>query len=177
MFAKTNRKQLEVLNGSTMSKLDKDYQKLLSDILDNGTVKKTRNGGTISVFGRQIRHNMKEGFPLLTSKKMATKQIITELLWFLRGETNIQSLVQDGNFIWVGDAYKKYTNFHNNHPTIHSNRFDILSKKYFIERIKTDDDFAKKFGELGPIYAHCWRNWNGKYNNEIYNDYLAKVKK
>jgi len=159
MFAKINRKQLEVLNGSTMSKLDKDYQKLLSDILNNGTVKKTRNGGTISVFGRQIRHNMKDGFPLLTSKKMAAKQIITELLWFLRGETNIQSLVQDGNYIWVGDAYKKYTTYHNNHPTIHSNRFEILSRKDFIEKIKTDDDFAKQWGNLGPVYGKQWRKW------------------
>ena len=169
-----------------MNSLDKQYQDLLQDILDNGTVKKTRNGGTISVFGRQIRYNMQEGFPLLTSKKMAFKQIVTELLWFFRGETNIQSLVQDGNYIWVGDAYKAYISYagsleepdydvHVDDPA--QNKTRIMTRKEFIDRIKTDNDFAQKFGELGPIYAHCWRNWNGKYNNELYNDYLAKVKK
>ena len=91
-----------------MNKLDQDYQELLQDILLNGVVKKTRNGGTISVFGRQIRHNMKDGFPLLTSKKMATKQIITELLWFLRGETSIEYLLKNDCNIWTGDAYKAY---------------------------------------------------------------------
>jgi thymidylate synthase len=147
-----------------MNNLDKQYQDLLQDILENGTKKGDRTGtGTISVFGRQIRHNMKDGFPLLTSKKMATKQIITELLWFLRGETNIQSLVQDGNYIWVGDAYKKYTTYHNNHPTIHSNRFEILSRKDFIEKIKTDNDFAKQWGDLGPIYGKQWRKWTSTY--------------
>ena len=149
-----------------MNKLDQDYQELLQDILLNGVVKKTRNGGTISVFGRTIRHNMKDGFPLLTSKKMATKQIITELLWFFRGETNIQSLVQDGNYIWVGDAYKKYSVYagsleepdydvHIDDPV--QNKTRIMNRKEFIEQIKTDDEFAKRWGELGPIYAHCWR--------------------
>ena len=72
-----------------MNKLDLDYQNLLKDILENGTTKETRNGSTISVFGRQIRHKMSEGFPLLTTKKMAWKTMVTELLWFLRGDTNI----------------------------------------------------------------------------------------
>jgi thymidylate synthase len=94
-----------------MNKLDKDYLILLQDILGNGEEKGDRTGtGTISVFGREIRHKMSDGFPLLTTKKMAYKQIVTELLWFLRGESNIQSLIKDGNNIWVGDAYHHYLN-------------------------------------------------------------------
>jgi thymidylate synthase len=91
------------------NKLDRDYQQLLRDILTNGTEKEDRTGtGTISVFGRQIRHNMKDGFPLLTTKKMATKSIMTELKWFLKGDTNIKYLVDNGCNIWNGDAYKNY---------------------------------------------------------------------
>jgi thymidylate synthase len=139
-----------------MNKLDKDYQALLQDILDNGVEKKDRTGtGTISVFGRQIRHNMKEGFPLLTTKKMAFKTMVTELLWFLRGDTNIKYLVDNDCHIWDGDAYK---NFLMNHPP-HDR---LETKEEFINKIKTDDDFARKWGELGPIYGKQWRNWNTK---------------
>ena len=91
-----------------MNKLDLDYQNLLKDILENGVKKETRNGGTISIFGRQIRHDMKDGFPLLTTKKMPFKTIVTELLWFLRGDTNIKYLVDNDCNIWNGDAYKAY---------------------------------------------------------------------
>jgi len=90
-----------------MSNIDKQYQSLLQDILDNGVEKKDRTGtGTISVFGRQIRHNMSEGFPLLTTKKMAWKTMVTELLWFLRGDTNIKFLHDNGCHIWDGDYAK-----------------------------------------------------------------------
>jgi len=91
-----------------MNNLDRDYLNLLQDILENGVVKETRNGGTISVFGRQIRHKMSDGFPLLTTKKMFFKGIVTELLWFLRGDTNIKFLVDNDCHIWDGDAYKNY---------------------------------------------------------------------
>ena len=92
-----------------MNNLDKTYTDLLQDILDNGVEKKDRTGtGTLSVFGRQIRHNMSEGFPLLTTKKMHFKSVVTELLWFLRGDTNIQYLVQNGCHIWDGDCYQAY---------------------------------------------------------------------
>jgi thymidylate synthase len=146
-----------------MNKLDLDYQNLLKDILENGTQKETRNGGTISVFGRQIRHKMSEGFPLLTTKKMAWKQIVTELLWFLRGDTNIKYLVDNDCHIWDGDCYKAYLK--------NVDLQDIESRKYedgeltaynqeeFINCIKTDDEFAKKWGELGPIYGKQWRSW------------------
>ena len=92
-----------------MNSLDRQYQELLQDILDNGVEKSDRTGtGTISVFGRQIRHNMKNGFPLLTTKKMAVKTMMTELKWFLKGDTNIKYLVDNGCNIWNGDAYEAY---------------------------------------------------------------------
>lgn len=92
-----------------MNNLDKQYTDLLQDILDNGVTKQDRTGtGTISVFGRQIRHKMKDGFPLLTTKKMAWKTLVTELIWFLNGDTNIKFLVDNDTNIWNGDAYKNY---------------------------------------------------------------------
>jgi len=92
-----------------MNNLDKKYIALLQDILDNGVEKKDRTGtGTLSVFGRQIRHSMKDGFPLLTTKKMAWKSIVTELLWFLRGDTSIEYLLKNDCNIWTGDAYQSY---------------------------------------------------------------------
>jgi len=153
-----------------MNKLDKQYQALLQDILDNGVKKTDRTGtGTISVFGRQIRHKMSDGFPLLTTKKMYFKGIVTELLWFLQGDTNIRYLIDNGNTIWVGDAYKNYCKFeHYNPGTIiksDENEFERevikvdLTQDEFINKIKTDDEFAKKWGELGPIYGAQWRNW------------------
>lgn len=137
--------------------IDTQYQALLQDILDNGVRKGDRTGtGTISVFGRQIRHRMSEGFPLLTTKKMAWKTMVTELLWFLRGDTNIKYLVDNGCHIWDGDAYKNYmTHWAEKLP-----RIGPCTQEEFIERIKTDDEFAAKWGELGPIYGKQWRRWD-----------------
>jgi len=158
-----------------MNNIDKKYQELLQDILGNGIKKKDRTGtGTISVFGRQIRHKMSEGFPLLTTKKMPFKTITTELLWFLQGNTNIKYLVDNNCHIWDGDAYKNYLHkvirdkdiLHylksysvdaNGVPTI-----EPYSQEEFINKIKTDDKFAKKWGELGPIYGKQWRSWGRK---------------
>jgi len=137
-----------------MNTLDKKYQDLLQDILDNGIQKSDRTGtGTLSVFGRQIRHNMKQGFPILTTKKVAWKGVVSELLWFLTGQTNISFLLKHNNHIWDGDAYKRYERVWN---------WDLdepLPMKDFIERIKTDNEFAKVWGELGPIYGKQWRKW------------------
>jgi thymidylate synthase len=207
---------------NNMNKLDKQYTDLLQDILDNGVIKQDRtNTGTISVFGRQIRHKMSDGFPLLTTKKMPFKIIVTELLWFLRGDTNIKYLVDNNCHIWDGDAYKNYCNAYpdaektfqyegstidvrkmtqeefineiktddefakkwgdTNIKYLVDNNCHIwdgdcfshyqkefkklhyhtaqMSKEEFIERIKTDDEFAKKWGELGPIYGKQWRKW------------------
>jgi thymidylate synthase len=152
-----------------MNNIDKQYQKLLQDIIHNGVEKKTRNGGTISVFGRQIRHKMSEGFPLLTTKKMHWKSIVTELLWFLRGDTNIKYLVDNGCHIWDGDAYKNWKakgrdfweeQVHGMFTSeLGDETVDRISKEEFINKIKTDDEFAKQWGELGPIYGKQWRDW------------------
>ena len=184
-----------------MNNIDKQYQELLQDILNNGIEKKDRTGtGTISVFGRQIRHKMSEGFPLLTTKKMAWKTMVTELLWFLRGDTNIKYLVDNGCHIWDGDAYKNYLKNHKDdligctivlsngvsaeikaQHNVNRNVLittkgriniegddtitilnDTLTQEEFINKIKTDDEFAKKWGELGPIYGKQWRSWVGE---------------
>jgi thymidylate synthase len=109
---------------------------------------------------------MSEGFPLLTTKKMAWKSIVVELLWFLRGDTNIQYLVKNDCNIWNGDAYKNYQSkmiewFGNETQ---------LSNEEFIEKIKTDNDFANKWGELGPIYGKQWRDWGGKDDVRVANE-------
>ena len=153
-----------------MNKLDKQYTDLLQTILDYGVEKKDRTGtGTKSIFGYTIRHNMKDGFPLLTTKKMFWKGIVTELVWFLRGDTNIKFLVDNDCHIWDNDAYKKYSNHFIGYE-------DVPNKELFIEQIKTDDEFAKKWGELGPVYGAGWRNWGGKSDDKLYEDYLKKVK-
>jgi thymidylate synthase len=97
---------------------------------------------------------MKDGFPLLTTKKMAWKQIVTELLWFLTGDTNIKYLVDNNCHIWDGDAYKRYSVIAGV-----STQVETLTQEEFINRIKTDDAFAKKWGELGPVYGKQWRSW------------------
>jgi len=158
--------------------IENQYLDLLKDILQNGISKGDRTGtGTLSVFGRQIRHKMSEGFPLLTTKKMAWKQIVTELIWFLRGDTNIKFLLDNDCHIWDGDCYKKYSDYTNKIIEAYEelsiigsqSEFDkifktkdsleILSKSEFIDKIKNDEQFGSKWGELGPIYGKQWRNW------------------
>ena len=153
-----------------MNKLDKQYKDLLQTILDYGVEKQDRTGtGTKSIFGYTIRHNMKDGFPLLTTKKMPWKIIVTELLWFLRGDTNIKYLVDNNCHIWDGDAYKNYCkiaesieepdyNVHVDDPNQNCTR--LMTIEEFIDKIKTDDEFAKQWGNLGPVYGKQWRDWN-----------------
>jgi thymidylate synthase len=146
-----------------MNSLDTQYTDLLKTILTHGVEKSDRTGtGTLSIFGYTVRHNMKDGFPLLTTKKMAWKTMVTELIWFLRGETNIQFLVQNGCNIWNGDAYKNYVT---QLAKVHSKYYIPMEMPAFVERIKTDDAFAKEFGELGPIYGRQWRSWEGLNSN------------
>ena len=153
-----------------MNRLDRDYQQLLRDIIDYGVDKMDRTGtGTKSLFGYTIRHNMKNGFPLLTTKKMAWKSIMTELLWFLKGDINIKYLLDNDCNIWNGDAFKNYWE-HNKmqsnpkwlKPVTYSNGnvgAELYNMEEFINKIKTDDEFAKQWGELGPIYGKQWRKW------------------
>jgi len=173
-----------------MNSLDLRYQKILQDILLEGKEKGDRTGtGTISVFGKQIRHDMSEGFPLLTTKKMAIKTMMTELKWFLKGDTNIKYLVDNGCNIWNGDAYKNYCKsaggvkepdytIHIDDPNNNCTR--LMTQKEFIEQIKTDDEFANKWGDLGRIYGAQWREWIGfeQFDNHaetIYVDQIANL--
>ena len=169
-------KNIDIKNNN----LDKQYQSLLQDILDNGVSKKDRTGtGTISVFGRQIRHKMSEGFPLLTTKKMAWKTMVVELLWFLRGDTNIKFLVDNNCHIWNGDAYRSYCD---NYPDVEKtfqyegSNIEVrkMTQEEFINQIKTDDEFAKKWGDLGPVYGKQWRSWND--NIDQISDLIKQLK-
>jgi thymidylate synthase len=136
-----------------MNSIDKQYQILLQSILDYGVEKSDRTGtGTKSIFGYTIRHRMSDGFPLLTTKKMPWKTLVTELLWFLKGDTNIKYLLDNGCNIWTGDAYKSYREPRPNDK-------DAYTIEEFVEAIKTNPEFAAKYGELGPIYGKQWRSW------------------
>jgi thymidylate synthase len=118
---------------------------------------------------------------------MAWKTMVTELIWFLRGDTNIKYLVDNGCNIWNGDCYKFYATSHIKEVRKQQRSMreegwetvtldpNYLSQEQFINKIKTDDEFAKKWGELGKIYGFQWRNWNGKTKDELYQDYLKKI--
>ena len=149
--------------------LDKQYQNLLRGVLDKGVNKEDRTGtGTLSIFGATIRHDMSEGFPILTTKKVAFKTMVTELKWFLKGDTNIKYLVDNGCNIWNGDAYKRYCKLQVPHD-------HFETQEEFIELIKTDDEFAKKWGELGPIYGDQWRSWNNYDRWDMPHDQLENL--
>ena len=147
--------------------VDKQYLKFLKYILDNGVVKSDRTGtGTISVFDYTMKFDMSEGFPLLTSKKMYVRGIFQELIWFLKGDTNIKYLVDNDVHIWNGDAIKNYEK-HNGE--INWGPF-ITKEEVFVDMIKNDRKFAEKWGELGPVYGKQWRNWSvsGEYSDGVY---------
>lgn len=148
----------------------RQYHNLLQHILDQGIRKDDRTGtGTISVFGYQMRMNLQDGFPLLTTKKVHYKSIIHELLWFLQGDTNIRYLVQHGVNIWNDWPYQHW---------LEANRLAEQFPKYspewkekmkdFVEQVKSDEVFARQWGELGPVYGHQWRDFEGV-------DQIAKV--
>jgi len=152
--------------------LDRQYANLLQDVLLTGTKKEDRTGtGTLSVFGRQIRHQMSEGFPILTTKRVHFKSVVSELLWFLQGRTDLRWLLERGNTIWVGDAYKNFTT---QISKKHSKHYEPISREEFVDRIKKDDAFADEWGDFGPIYGKQWRSWRN-YNyivegGEVFND-------
>lgn len=142
----------------------KQYLDLLKYVLENGQTRHNRTGiDTISVFGYQMKFDLTKGFPLLTTKKMFYKGAIYELIWFINGDTNIKYLVDNNVNIWNEWPFKKYKN---------SNSYNGETIKEFIQKIKEDQEFAKIWGELGPVYGKQWRNFNGvdqlqKIINEI----------
>ena len=156
-----------------MNTIDLSYQILLQSVLRNGVEKSDRTGtGTKSIFGYILRYNMKDGFPILTTKKVSFKNIVVELLWFLRGNTNIKYLLDNGCNIWTGDAYKAYRE-----PR--PNDRDAYTVEEFVEAIKTNPEFAARYGELGPIYGKQWRSWvsdkDMDYGTETSVDQIANL--
>nr|AIA17214.1 thymidylate synthase [uncultured bacterium] len=145
----------------------KQYHDLLWHILENGVQKNDRTGtGTLSVFGYQMRINLQEGFPLLTTKKMATKAIIHELLWFLQGNTNIKYLVDNDVHIWDEWPFQDYLiaqKLTEQYP-MYSDSWKE-QKTQFIQKIKDDAAFAQQWGDLGPVYGKQWRRWEGADGN------------
>ncbi len=143
----------------------KQYLDLLTHILDNGEEKHDRTGtGTLSTFGYQMRFNLNKGFPLLTTKKVHLKSVIYELLWFIKGDTNIKYLVENNVRIWNEWPYQIFKK---------SSDYQNETMKQFIEKIKNSDDFAKKHGELGPVYGRQWRHFEGP--DGLFVDQLQKV--
>ena len=131
----------------------KQYLDMCRFVLENGKKKEDRTGtGTISTFGYQTRYNLEEGFPLLTTKKVYFKAILGELLWFIKGNTNIKELVDQNIKIWNEWPYETYKK---------SNEYQGESLQEFVEKIKESNDFADKWGDLGPVYGKQWRNFNG----------------
>lgn len=159
---------------------DTSYIELLEHLLENGSTKTDRTGtGTKSVLGYQMRFNLKDGFPLLTTKKVPIKAIIHELLWFMRGDTNLKYLADNNVHIWDEWPYKAYLQ-RNNLPIPATNGEDWKSgMAEFIEKIKTDENFAKEYGNLGPIYGYQWRSWptpNGGHIDQLKN-VIEQIKK
>jgi len=146
---------------------EQQYLNLLKDILRNGVEKHEFNTGIMikSVFGRQIRFDLSQGFPLLTTKKVFIKGIIYELLWFLRGDSNIKYLVDHNVHIWDDWAYKKYK-MKNAVPDGRQDKLK-MDKEKFIQKIAENDVFAKKWGELGPVYGKQWRKWKTSDGREV----------
>mgnify|MGYP000031033618 FL=1 len=149
----------------------RQYLDLLKHIEEDGVDKGDRTGtGTRSVFGYQMRFDLAQGFPLLTTKKMALRSIIIELLWFLKGDSNLKYLAENNVHIWDEWPYKAYLQKTGQTvPTSGSEEWKT-GIAAFVEKIKFDDVFAKEYGELGPIYGYQWRNWptpDGRHIDQI----------
>lgn len=173
--------------------VDEQYLNLVNEILEKGVEKDTRAGKTLSLFGKQLRFNLKEGLPMLTTKKMFAKGVIHELLWFLNGDTNIKYLVDNGVHIWDDDAYRYYLTLidkHNEatqtepeHDWFKRSALPKLSKEEFMQNVREGNkqwlvvdkhayimsyqpnafEYEYKFGDLGPVYGHQWTNWGESY--------------
>ena len=131
----------------------KQYLDLCQYVLKKGYKKADRTGtGTVSTFGYQMRFDLQKGFPILTTKKVHFASIVHELLWFIAGDTNIEYLVKNNVRIWNEWPYKKF---------MESKKYQNETLEEFVEKIKTDHQFALEFGDLGPVYGRQWRNFNG----------------
>ena len=139
------------------------YHNLMKFILDNGVEKMDRTGvGTRSIFGYQMRFNLSDGFPLLTTKRVHFKSILHELLWFIRGDTNIRYLVSNGVNIWNDWPYQNWLKETGQNVKYQTYSLEWRANmKEFVEKIKEDDEFASKYGDLGPVYGRQWRNFGG----------------
>jgi thymidylate synthase len=160
--------------------VDESYLDLLEHIIKNGATKTDRTGtGTKSVLGYQMRFNLADGFPLLTTKKLPIKSITHELLWFIRGDTNLKYLADNNVHIWDEWPYKAYLIINKvNVPPSGSSEWNTGIKE-FIEKIKSDENFAKDYGNLGPIYGYQWRSWptpNGEHIDQL-NNVIEQIKK
>ncbi len=152
----------------------KQYLELLEDIKKNGVKKANRTGvGTISVFGRQLRFDLSQGFPAVTTKKLFMRGIIHELIWFLQGSTNIKYLVDNDVHIWDEWPFRHYLMEQRKAVPASSSEEWKTGIKEFTNKIKEDDEFAKKWGELGPVYGYQWRHWQTPDGGEI--DQIAKA--
>lgn len=151
------------------SHAEHQYLDLLRDVMENGHEKHEFNSGISfkSVFGRQMRFNLAEGFPLLTTKKVYFRGILYELLWFLQGNSNIKYLVDNNVHIWDEWAFKNYK------KAAEQNTVPQLTQEEFGQKIAEDDIFAEKWGELGPVYGRQWRKWKASDGREI--DQIAWV--
>lgn len=152
-----------------INQADEQYLSLVREILDNGIRKKDRTGvGTVSIFGAQRKYDLRKGFPLLTTKRVSFNGILHELLWFLKGDTNIKYLVDNNVHIWDEWPFQDYliaNNLVEKFP-MYSEEW-LFSKKSFIDKILNDADFAAKWGDLGPVYGKQWRRWSGS-DGKIY---------
>ena len=151
--------------------VDNQYLDLMRDIIDNGEVKETRAGKTRSLFGKQLRFNLKDGLPMLTTKKMFSKGVIHELLWFIKGDTNIKYLIDNGVHIWDDDAYRYYIELTKEYKDGLSKIYDkdtflkMVKLGSFSELILNRDKTRYYYGDLGPVYGAQWTNWN--WHNQI----------
>ena len=141
----------------------KQYLDLMRHIKDSGVRKEDRTGtGTLSIFGHQMRFDLRHGFPLVTTKKVHLKSIIHELLWFIQGDTNIRYLAKNGVNIWNDWPFQSWLR-----ETGQDEKYPMYTPqwreqmKLFVERVIADDKFAAEYGELGPVYGHQWRNFEG----------------
>ena len=175
---------VEILKGKAYAKeyvklrgennnVDKQYLDLVNEVIEHGEVKKTRAGKTRSLFGKQLRFNLKDGLPMLTTKKMFTKGVLHELLWFIKGDTNIKYLVDNGVHIWDDDAYRYYLEL-TKYWRGPNGLEDVYDKETFLkmvklgsysEKILNQDKSQYHYGDLGPVYGYQWTNWTG--HNQI----------